>query len=80
MSEIFKFSTIEEKKQVIEVWATKNYIKDTLYKLYTYISFQTFFYTIPTFRFVEVGDGVGDLGRMNIQNNQLTFFLLNLLL
>ena len=27
MAEIFNFSTIEEEKKVLEVWATKNFIK-----------------------------------------------------
>ena len=30
MAEIFNFSTIEEKKRVLEVWATKNFIKDEM--------------------------------------------------
>ena len=30
MTEIFNFTTIEEKKRVLEVWAKKNVIKDKM--------------------------------------------------
>ena len=39
MAEIFTFSTFEEKKLVIEVWATKNVIKDEMTTVRIYIFF-----------------------------------------
>ena len=39
MAEIFTFSTFEEKKLVIEVWAAKNVIKDEMTTVRIYIFF-----------------------------------------